>query len=270
MYTRLKRISTSYKWFFAASIFLIMFLVYTAIFSTNVLLYPTLRLEQLLLQRPITRVDCVISTGKALGTVPAGVFLTLVLGLGCLLLGYRKRVLAYLFLLLLLGIGVEYIGKDFLPQTVPNFLQRGMDSLACPQIAGQPRSVKLLVTLGMWWEAPSIAPKRLQHAKQAAADPLDSSGTYNDFGYPSGHTIRWLFIGLVVCWLIWRQVRQRFLRWLLTALSFTIALGGGFLQFYLGSHLTTDVIAGYLFGASTACCAFGVLLLNETRSRFTM
>src|SRR6266487_2189879 len=270
MYTLLNRVPTAYKWLFVAGLLLILFLVYTAIFSTNVLLYPTLRLEQLLLHRPITRVDCVINRWKVLGTAPAAIFLTLLLSLGCLWLGYRKRVLPYLFLLLMLGIGVEYIGKDYFPQTVPNFLQRGMDSLACPQIAGQPRSVKLMVMLGIWWEAPSIPPKRLQHAKQAAGDPLDSSGTYNDFGYPSGHTIRWLFIGLIACWLIWRQVRHRFLRWLLMYLSLTIALGGGFTQLYLGSHLITDVIAGYLFGGGTACCAIGLLLLNETRSRFTM
>jgi membrane-associated phospholipid phosphatase len=270
MHTKLKQVPTAYRWFFAAGVFLILFMVYTIIFSTGVLLIPTLRFEQLLLHRPVTRFDCVLSEWKVFGEAPASALLTLVLGLACLWLGYRRRVLAYLFLLLLVGIGVEYVGKDYLAQSVPNFIQRGMDALSCPQLYNQPRSVKFIVTLGVWWQAPPIPEKRLQRVQRAATAALDSGGTYSDYGYPSGHAIRWIFIGLLACWLFWRQVRYRILRWLLMALAFAIALGGGFAQVYLGFHLTTDLVAGYLFGASTACCAIGLLLLNETRNRYTL
>jgi membrane-associated phospholipid phosphatase len=168
------------------------------------------------------------------------------------------------------GIGVELVGKDYFSQAVPNFLQRGMNSLGCPQIASQPGSVKLTVMLGMWWQAPAIPPKRLQRAQHAATASLNSSGAYDDYGYPSGHAIRWIFIGLVACWLFWRQVKHRILRWLLMALALAIALGGGLAQVYMGFHLTTDLTAGYLFGVSTACCAIGLLLLNETKNRYTL
>lgn len=45
-----------------------------------------------------------------------------------------------------------------------------------------------------------------------------------------------------------------------------VTFGGGFAQLYIGVHLTTDIIAGYLVGASPACCTIGVLLRNEPRS----
>ena len=270
MYKRLKQAPAAYTWLLGAGIFLILFLVFTAIFSTNMLLIPTLKIEQLLLHRPLTRFDCVLNEWKVFGEVPASALLTLLLGLGCLWLGYRRSVLPYLFLLLFVGIGVEYVGKNYLAQPVPKFLQRGIDSLSCPQIDNQPHSVKFMVILGMWWQAPAAPPKRLQRAQQAASAPLNSSSTYDDYGYPSGHAIRWFFIGLVICWLSWRQVRNRILRWLLMALALALALGGGLAQVYIGFHLTTDLIAGYLFGTSIACCAIGLLLLNETRNRYTL
>ncbi len=86
-----------------------------------------------------------------------------------------------------------------------------------------------------------------------------------DYGYPSGHAIRWSFIGIGAGWIGARHVRRRVLRNVLLALACLIAPGGGFAQFYIGVHLSNDVIVGYLLGASASCCAIGLLVQNERR-----
>src|SRR6266567_6563106 len=109
---QLKRLPTAYKWFVTALLLLGIFIIFTLIFSTGRMLYPTLYIEQWLLHRPLARVDCVFTEWKQLGMVGFSLFFTLVLGVVCLLLGYRWRVLPLLFLLLLLGVGTEYGGKQ--------------------------------------------------------------------------------------------------------------------------------------------------------------
>jgi membrane-associated phospholipid phosphatase len=263
---QLKRIPTSRLWFLAALVLLALFGIFTIIFSTGMLLYPTLHIEQWLLHRPLTSIDCVFVEWKQLGEVGASLLGTLVLGGVCVLLGYRRRILPYLFLLMLLGVGAEYGGKQYFPQVVPANTQFGMNSLACPQMWRQPRSTKIMVALGMWWMAPPARPGRIRNEQFSATAPLTiDDNARMAFGYPSGHAIRWFFIGFVAFWLAWRHVKFRLLRLLLMALALAAAFGGGFAQFYIGVHLSTDLIAGYLLGASLACCAIGLLLLNEKK-----
>ncbi|HLQ28382.1 MAG TPA: phosphatase PAP2 family protein [Ktedonobacteraceae bacterium] len=265
---QLKRIPTSRLWFLAALVLLALFGIFTIIFSTGVLLYPTLHIEQWLLHRPLTAIDCVFVEWKQLGEVGASLLGTLVLGGVCVLLGYRRRMLPFLFLLLLLGVGVEYGGKQYFPQVVPANTQFGMNSLACPQMWGQSRSTKIMVALGMWWKAPPARPVRIRNEQFSATAPLiiDDNARLA-YGYPSGHAMRWFFMGFVAFWLAWRHVKFRLLRLLLMAIALAAAFGGGFAQFYIGVHLSTDLIAGYLLGASLACCAIGLLLLNEKKDK---
>lgn len=259
-----KRMPTTRLWFLAALVWLVLAGIFTVIFSTGVLLYPNLRVEQWLLNRPLTSIDCVFFEWQRFGEVGFSLLLTLALGMICFFLGYRRRVLAYLLLLLLLCIGAEYVGKLSFSQPVPVNTQLGINSLSCPQVWRQPGSVKIMLTLGMWWEAPPVRPKRIAYEHYSATAPLifDENATI-DYSYPSGHTLRWFFIGFVACWLTWRHARSRLLRAFLMTISLAVAFGGGFAQFYIGHHLATDLLAGYLLGASAACCAIGLLLLNE-------
>jgi membrane-associated phospholipid phosphatase len=55
--------------------------------------------------------------------------------------------------------------------------------------------------------------------------------------------------------------------WLLMALALALAFGGGIGQFYIGGHLFTDTMGGYLLGTCFGCCAIAFLHCNETRSR---
>lgn len=154
MFAQWKRIPTARKWFFAASVFLTFALVYTAIVSRGELLILTIRQEQWLLHRPLSGMDCVLNVWGVAGEGPISVLSMLILGIVCLRLGYRRRVFVYLFALLLLTIGVEFAGKQFIPQPFPPSVNGGLYALECPQMDGQPTSVKMEMLMGMWWAAP--------------------------------------------------------------------------------------------------------------------
>ena len=267
-HVRLRTIPPAHKWFGLSVVLLVLFLLYTAIFLTGVLLLPTLYLEQWLLHRPLTGIDCVFHQWKTFGEVPMSLFFTFVLGMGCLWLGYRRRVLPYLLLLMLLCIGSETVGKQIFPQPVPVSLESGMGNLGCQQMSEQsPLELKLSLILGMWWEAPHSPAWRVHQTLVSANTPFTLDKTANQYGYPGGHAIRWMFLGLILSWLVWRHVRKRLLLWLLLAITLAIAFAGGLLLVYTGSHLATDLLAGYLIGASAACCAIGLLTQNEARRK---
>lgn len=227
-----------------------------------------LHLEQWLLHRPLTGMDCVFHQWKRFGEVPWSLFLTFILGIGCLWLGYRRRVLPYLFLLMLLCIGSEAVGKQIFPQPVPVSLESGMGNLKCPQVApNSPLSLELKLILGMWWEAPQAPAWRIHQTRISATTPFTLDETVTQYGYPGGHAIRWMFLGLILSWLVWRHVSKPLLRRLLLVITLATAFGGGLMLVYIGSHLATDLLVGYLIGASAACCAIGLLVQNEARSR---
>jgi PAP2 superfamily len=260
---RLKTLPPAHKWFGLALVLLVLFLLYTAIFSTGALLSPTLYLEQWLLHRPLTGIDCVFHQWKQFGEVPMSLFFTFILGIGCLWLGYRRRVLAYLLLLMLLVIGSEIVGKQIFPQPVPVSLESGMSDLGCQQMSKQiPLSLEVGLVLGMWWEAPHAQAWQIQETRVSANTPFTLAETATHQGYPSGHAIRWMFLGLILNWLVWKHVRKRLLRRLLLVITLAIAFGGGLFLVYTGSHLATDLLAGYLIGASAACWAIGLLAQN--------
>ena len=273
MYAQSKHMPTAYKWFWAAFILLALFLIYTVVLATGVLINSTLHQEQWLMLRPLTGVDCVFHVWAKAGEGPFSLILALVLGSVCLRLGYRPRVLSYLLLLLLLSIGIEFAGKQLFPQPIPQGLDGGLSAMQCPQIDNRPTSAKVLMLAGAWWAAPPASQQDVLAEQQGATTQFNLNKQppdYYDYSYPSGHAIRWSFLGAILCWLIWRHMKRRSLlalRILLMVLALVIAFGGGFAQFYIGAHLTTDVIAGYLIGFSFACCTIGLLLRNQGRKK---
>lgn len=256
----LRTLPPAHKWFGLALVLLALFLVYTAIFLTGAFLSPTLHLEQWILHRPLTGIDCVFHQWKRFGEVPASLFLTFILGMGCLWLGYRRRVVPYLLLLMLLCVGSEIVGKQIFPQPVPVSLEMGMSNLGCQQMSGHsPLSLEVRLILGMWWVAPRAPAWRIERTRLSANTPFTLAVTATQQGYPGGHAIRWMFLGLILHWLVRQHVRKRLLRRLLLVVTLAVAFGGGLLLVYTGSHLVTDLLAGYLIGASAACCAIGLL-----------
>jgi len=239
------------------------FLLFTALNATGVLSLPALQVEQWLLLRPQTRLDCIFYEWRNLGNAGFSMFFTLILGTTCVCIGYRKRVLPLMLLLLVLGVGAEIVGKSLFYQPLPYTLGSGMITLTCPQMYGQPGAVRLATGLGIWGKIPRPSLHAQIWAQSVSKMPLVIDAGSSENSYPSGHAIRWIFIGLVLAWLFWRHVAPGRVRLLLVIFALIIAFAGGFMQFYVGVHFITDTLAGYLLGAATACCAIGILRLNE-------
>jgi membrane-associated phospholipid phosphatase len=258
------------RWLGLAGILLGLFLLYSYLVVRGEFTVLTLQQEQWLLQRPLTRFDCVVEEWKNLGEAPASLVLMLGLCVVCWLLGYRRRVALALLLLLGIGVGCEYLGKQVVQQPVTVSIGQGMPALSCPQISRQPRVTQLEVFFGMWWVAPAARSGAIRREHLGATTPIfGDDGIYN-FGYPSGHALRWMLLGLVACWLAWRHARHRWLRWLLMLLTTLLAFGGGLGIYFVGGHLFTDIIGGYLLGACLACCAIACLQAHETKGLRTV
>ena len=269
MFSRITRMPTAQKWFWVAGGLLTTFLIFTAVLATGVLTTATLHVEQWLMQRPLTGADCVLHVWAKVGEGPFSLLLTVSLGLLCLRLGYRPRVLFYLLLLLALSVGIELAGKQLIPQPIPQGLDGGMSAMQCPQIDNQPTSAKVLMLAGAWWTAPAPAQQDILDERQGATTHFNLATQppdYYDYSYPSGHAIRWSFLGAILCWLLWRHRKPRSLtalRILLMTVALAFAFGGGLAQFYIGAHLATDTVAGYLIGFSFAAWIIGLLTRNR-------
>jgi membrane-associated phospholipid phosphatase len=269
----LKRISVSQRWLLLSLIPLAMLLCSTVPVTNGSLDMLTVHQEQWLLQRPITRFDCVVHQWKYLGEAPVSLALLLVICIVCWLLKYPLRVAFVLLLLLGAGLGVEYLGKQYIYQPVPPAIETGISSLNCPQIWRVSHLKLIPLSLGAWWVAPDAPQFRVAEARAAASasfsvDANSNEDYYASSGYPSGHAFRWMLIGLVALWLTWRHVRKRFVRRLLMVVFLALAFAGGCGQFYIGAHLLTDMLGGYLLGAFLTCCAIAVLRASETRNRW--
>ncbi len=272
MLSVLKACPDARKWLILACILTVAFLIYCAVYATGVTNMWTLEVERWLVGRPESRIDCVLSVWRNLGEIPAAVALLGLIGVACIVGWYRKRVLPLLLLLLLLGVGVETLGKAVIAVPLPNTLRSGMTDLTCPQMDQSSDLIQLELTrigvaLGMVNLVAPPSQARISWSQEVSQMPLDLKASEPEHSFPGGHAMRWSFIWLLVSWLAWRHVRPRFLSALLTALLFVFAFVGGFIQFYIGVHFISDTIAGYLFGGALACCAIAILLLNDTRTK---
>ncbi len=255
------------RWFALAAGLLLLFLAYTAILTTGALDASTLKIEQWLLERPITRVDCVFVEWRNLGN-PSTIFLLTILVAGaCLLLRYRWPVLPYLLALLVVCIACELVGKTTFVQTVPRAVSFGMSALDCNQIQGQSHTVHLEALAGLWWKLPAPPPNLIARVHQFGQQPYLFPGDAFIWSYPGGHAIRCSFLGAVVAWLCWRHIKPLPIRVPVTTVALVVFFSIGCIQFYLGAHLITDTIAGYLFGLAAGCCAVGLLHLYSPRPR---
>ena len=86
--------------------------------------------------------------------------------------------------------------------------------------------------------------KRLFERPRPATAMLEQSG----LSFPSGHAmIGGSFYGLLI-YIIWREVKSPFWRWLWVTLLTVLLLFIGYSRIYLNVHYATDVLAGYAMG----------------------
>ncbi len=247
-----------------------LFLLYTAIYATGVLNMSTLYVERWLLNRPITRLDCTFFEWRSLGNVYFSLFFTLVLCAICWRAGYRRVVIPALLVLLLLCVGVEIVGKKMFDLPLPPTLRSGMTVLTCPQLYAQPASAHAEAAAGLWPLIPDPPRQQVSWARDVATMPFVFRAKSSENSYPGGHAMRWSFVWLIASWLCWRHLRRRGWRTTLTVFFLVGAFLGGFLQFWIGVHFITDTISGYLLGAAAACCAIGLLIMNDPALKQTL
>ena len=262
-----EKLADARKWFLLALIFGCLFLALTAFYATGAMNSTTLEVERWIIGRPLTQFDCVLVQWRNLGAATVTLVLIALIGIVCGLTRYRWRVLLYLVILILVGIAVEEVGKKSLALSLSPIMRSGMTTLTCPQ-AGHSRLLQLQLGLGLWWKAPLPTLDVQDWAHTVSQLPINTnfSRLQQSNSYPSGHAIRWWFTGLLIAYLSWKHVKPGIMRWFLVTLILILSFFGAAIQFYVGVHFITDTLAGYLLGTSLACCAIGLLIMNEKRS----
>jgi membrane-associated phospholipid phosphatase len=255
------------KWFLLGLAFGGLFLIFTALYWRGALDTATLMVERVMIGRPLLQFDCVLVEWRNFGATPVILVFMVVLGTVCGLTRYRWRVLPFLVLLALLGIGAEAIGKSLVSLPLPPLMRSGMVALTCPQAQSSPLQ-HLQLGLGMWWEAPRPSPNKAAWAHTVSQMPITISSGHlkHSYSYPSGHATRLWFTGLLVAWLFWRHCKRGVAGWLIAVLTLTLCFLGAAISFYVGTHFLSDTLAGYFLGTALACIAIGLLLLNEKKN----
>ena len=259
--------TTAHAWFLLALIFAALFLLLTAFYASGALTMPTLMVERWLIGRPQLQFDCVLVEWRNVGAAPVTLVIVTLLGVLCALTRYRWRVLALLVALALIGIIAEIVGKHFIALSLPPVMRSGMVALTCPQ-ASPSRLQHIQLGLGMWWKAPLPARGEQDWAHTVSQMPilLNAGHLEENYSYPSGHALRCCFVGLLGAWLLWRHLPAGIIRWLSVLLLLIISVFAAAISFYIGVHFISDTIAGYLLGTSLACCAIGLLKLNDKKA----
>ncbi|MEP7164854.1 MAG: phosphatase PAP2 family protein [Ferruginibacter sp.] len=68
------------------------------------------------------------------------------------------------------------------------------------------------------------------------------------YSFPSGHTISGLVFFGMLAYIIYKTIKNKFLKWALIILMFCFAFLVGFSRVYLKLHYASDVIAGFCIG----------------------
>lgn len=82
------------------------------------------------------------------------------------------------------------------------------------------------------------------------------------YSFPSGHSmVSMTFYGIII-YLVYKNVNDKYLKWLLITLLSLLILAIGFSRVYVGVHYFTDVIGGFLLGL-----AYLVIYVNIYNNR---
>lgn len=90
----------------------------------------------------------------------------------------------------------------------------------------------------------------------------------NGYSFPSGHSmISMAFYGFLI-YLIYKYVKNKYLKWTLITLLGILIMLIGISRIYLGVHYTSDVIAGFLISISYLIIYVGIIKKFLTRENY--
>lgn len=81
----------------------------------------------------------------------------------------------------------------------------------------------------------------------------------NSFSYPSGHAMISIALYGFIIYLVYKNIKNRFIKIILIVLSSILILGIGISRIYLGVHYPSDVLAGYFISTTIVLLTISII-----------
>lgn len=106
--------------------------------------------------------------------------------------------------------------------------------------------IAIISNLGIITILNQLLKRILQRPRPEEFRIINESG----YSFPSGHSmISMAFYGFLI-YLIYKDVKNKYLKWILIIILGTLIISIGISRIYLGVHYTSDVLAGFLIAIS--------------------
>ena len=113
-------------------------------------------------------------------------------------------------------------------------------------IKNKKMGIAIITNLGIVTILNQLLKKILQRPRPEELRIINESG----YSFPSGHSmISMAFYGFLI-YLIYKNVKNKYLKWILITILGTLIISIGISRIYLGVHYTSDVLAGFLIAIS--------------------
>lgn len=105
----------------------------------------------------------------------------------------------------------------------------------------------------------TIINRIIKHIVMRPRPEVEHLVTEHGYSFTSGHSITSMFFYGMAIWLVWRYVKNKTVRWILTVLLAIPMLLVGPTRVYLGVHYPTDVLGGWCLGLAAIAVAVEII-----------